>query len=227
MPTIQTAINFALHLNTELPAVINSVGVWTYLVLFAVIFIETGLVILPFLPGDSLLFTAGAVAALPGSMLNPWLVYAVMASAAVLGDSNNYWIGHMLGRRVFSGQYRWIRKDYLDRTEAFYREHGRKTILLARFIPIIRSFAPFVAGVGRMTYRHFIEYNIFGGTLWAALLIGLGYFFGNLPVVNSHFSLFVVGIVVVSTIPVAVEVLKGRAKTSRSVQRPGSSELEK
>jgi membrane-associated protein len=219
MSFLQGAINFALHLNTQLPMVINSVGVWTYLILFAFIFIETGLVIFPFLPGDSLLFTAGAVAALHGSLLNPWLVYLVMAAAAILGDTNNYWIGHMLGRRVFSGRYRWIRKEYLDRTQDFYRRHGRKTILLARFIPIIRSFAPFVAGVGRMTYRHFIQYNVFGGILWAALLIGLGYFFGNLAVVNSHFSLFVVGIIVVSTIPVIYEVVKERIHSHGASRR--------
>jgi membrane-associated protein len=212
MSFVQLLVNFALHLNTQLPIVINAIGVWTYLILFAFIFLETGLVIFPFLPGDSLLFTAGAIAALPGSRLNPWLVYLVMALAAVLGDTTNYWIGHLLGTKVNSGRYRWIRKDYLERTEAFYQRHGRKTILLARFIPIIRSFAPFVAGVGRMRYRHFIRFNIFGGALWAALLIGLGYFFGNLPVLNAHFSLFVVGIIVISTLPALYEVIKGRAR---------------
>jgi membrane-associated protein len=212
MTILQIFINFVLHLNTQLPMIINSIGVWTYAILFVVIFIETGLVIFPFLPGDSLLFTAGAIAALKGSMLNVWLVYLVMALAAVLGDTTNYWIGHHLGRRVFTGKYPWVRQDYLRRTEDFYSRHGRKTILLARFIPIIRSFAPFVAGVGRMTYPHFIQYNVVGGILWAALLIGLGYFFGNLPVVSTHFSLVVVAIIVISTIPVVYEIIKGRVR---------------
>ncbi len=224
MAFIQTLVNFALHLNTQLPIIINSAGLWTYLILFAFIFIETGLVILPFLPGDSLLFTAGGIAALHGSLLDPWLVYAVMASAAVLGDTNNYWIGRFLGSRVYTGRYRWVRLDYLDRTQEFYRRHGRKTILLARFIPIIRSFAPFVAGVGRMTYRHFIQFNILGGLLWSALLIGLGYFFGNLPVVSSHFSLFVAGIIVISTIPVAYEVIKSRVKKPRPARTDSMSD---
>jgi membrane-associated protein len=215
MSFIQSLVNIALHLNTELPAVIKVAGPWTYLLMFAVIFIETGLVILPFLPGDSLLFTAGAISALHGSLLDPRIVFPVMALAAVLGDTNNYWIGHALGKKVYTGQYRWIRKDYLDRTREFYHRHGRKTILLARFIPIIRSFAPFVAGVGRMTYLHFFQFNVIGGVLWAGLLIGIGYFFGNLPVVSSHFSLFVVGIILVSTVPVIFEVIKGRVRKNR------------
>ena len=203
-------INFLLHMDQQLPLIINSIGNWTYLVLFLIIFIETGLVIFPFLPGDSLLFTAGAIAALPASHLNPWIAYGLVATAAVLGDTNNYWIGHRLGPKVFTGRIRWIKKEYLARTEDFYKRHGRKTIFLARFVPIVRSFAPFVAGIGRMTYRHFISYNIFGGIVWTALLVGLGFFFGNTPFIRSHFSLFVVGIIVVSTIPVIFEYFKGR-----------------
>lgn len=208
MSIFQWIINFLLHMDQQLPVIIQNLGGWTYLLLFMVIFIETGLVILPFLPGDSLLFTTGAVAALPASQLNPVLVYGIMASAAVLGDTNNYWIGHYLGPKVFSGRYRWIKKEYLQRTENFYQRHGRKTIFLARFVPIVRSFAPFVAGIGRMTYTHFISYNIFGGIIWTGLLIGIGYFFGNTPVVRTHFSLFVLVIIIVSTIPVFVEFYK-------------------
>ena len=170
---------------------------------------------MPFLPGDSLLFTVGAILALPGSGLQLWLVYVVLAAAAVLGDTNNYWIGHFLGPKVFSGKYRWIKQEYLDRTEDFYKKHGRKTIFLARFVPIIRSFAPFVAGVGRMTYGHFISYNIFGGTVWVALVLGIGYFFGNVPLVKNHFSLFLLVIVILSTIPAIVEALKSRQSEAR------------
>lgn len=208
MSIFQWIINFLLHMDQQLPVIIQNLGGWTYLLLFMVIFIETGLVILPFLPGDSLLFTTGAVAALPASQLNPVLVYGIMATAAVLGDTNNYWIGHYLGPKVFSGRYRWIKKEYLQRTENFYQRHGRKTIFLARFVPIVRSFAPFVAGIGRMTYPHFISYNIFGGIIWTGLLIGIGYFFGNTPVVRTHFSLFVLVIIIVSTIPVFIEFYK-------------------
>lgn len=209
---INWIINFLLHMDQQLPLIINSIGGWTYIMLFLVIFIETGLVILPFLPGDSLLFTTGAVAALPASRLNPKLAYVILATAAVLGDTNNYWIGHRLGPKVFTGKYRWVKKEYLARTEAFYKRHGRKTIFLARFVPIVRSFAPFVAGIGRMTYKHFISYNIFGGITWTALLVGIGYFFGNTPLVRNHFSLFIVAIILISTLPVLFELIKGRRK---------------
>ncbi len=210
-------INFLLHMDQQLPAIIHSIGGWTYLVLFLVIFIETGLVVLPFLPGDSLLFTTGAVAALPASQLNPLLAYVIMASAAVLGDTNNYWIGHYLGPKVFTGRYRWVKKEYLQRTEDFYKRHGRKTIFLARFVPIIRSFAPFVAGIGRMTYAHFISYNISGGIIWTALLLSVGYFFGNTPIVRSHFSLFILVIIVVSTIPAFYEFAKEKRRNKKDV----------
>ena len=205
-------LDFILHMDQRLPVLINSLGGWIYLVLFLDIFIETGLVILPFLPGDSILFTMGAIAALPGAKVDPWLIFAVAAIAAILGDSNNYWIGRQLGPKVFTDRYRWVKKDYLLRAEDFYKRHGRKTIFLARFIPIIRSFAPFVAGIGRMTYGHFISYNIFGGIVWTGLLIWVGYFFGNVPLIKNNFSLFVLGIIVVSTIPAIYEVFKERRR---------------
>lgn len=210
MSALQWLINFVLHLDTQLPMIIHSIGGWTYLVLFIVIFIETGLVVMPFLPGDSLLFTAGTIAALPGSGINIWLAYGVMAAAAILGDTNNYWIGHYLGPKVFTGRYRWVKKEYLLHTQDFYERHGRKTIFLARFVPIIRSFAPFVAGIGRMTYFHFISYNIFGGLIWTALLLGVGFFLGNIPLIKNHFSLFLLVLIIVSTIPAFFEFVKAR-----------------
>lgn len=216
MPIFQLFSNFVLHLDKQLPALINSIGSWTYLVIFLVIFIETGLVILPFLPGDSLIFTTGAVAALPATRINLWLALGIIIVAAVLGDTNNYWIGHRLGRSAFSGRYRWIKKDYLARAEAFYQRHGRKTIFLARFIPIIRSFAPFVAGLGRMAYQRFITYNITGGAAWTVLFLGAGYFFGSTPLVKTHFSLLIVMVIVISTIPAAYEVIKARQEKSPS-----------
>ncbi|MBE0699997.1 MAG: VTT domain-containing protein, partial [Anaerolineaceae bacterium] len=148
-------IEFVLHMDEQLPIIVNSIGGWTYLALFVVIFIETGVVIMPFLPGDSLLFAAGAVAALPHTNLNTFLLFLLLAFAAVLGDTANYWIGHFVGPKVFSSESRWFKKEYLERTQAFYEKHGGKTILLARFVPIIRTFAPFVAGIGRMRYGYF------------------------------------------------------------------------
>ncbi len=227
MSIIQWIINFILHLDTQLPLIIHSIGGWTYLVLFVVIFIETGLVVLPFLPGDSLLFTTGTLAALGGSGINIWLAYAVMSAAAILGDTNNYWIGHYLGPKVFTGRYRWVKKEYLLRTQEFYDRHGRKTIFLARFVPIIRTFAPFVAGIGRMTYFHFISYNVFGGLIWPALLLGAGYFFGNVPLIKNHFSLFLLIIIIISTIPAFYEVIKARRESQQRGTAGGAISYEK
>lgn len=212
---IQWFIEFVLHMDEQLPLIIASIGNWTYVALFVVIFIETGLVVTPFLPGDSLLFAAGAVSANPSSGLNPWLLFGLLAAAAVLGDTANYWIGHTLGEKVFTKESKWFKKEYLDRTHAFYEKHGGKTILLARFIPIIRTFAPFVAGVGRMRYGYFISYNVFGGLLWTGLMIWVGYFFGNLPIVKANFSLVIIAIIVISLLPPVFEFLKERSKSRR------------
>ena len=212
---IQWFIEFVLHMDEQLPLIIASIGNWTYVALFVVIFIETGLVVTPFLPGDSLLFAAGAVSANPSSGLNPWLLFGLLAAAAVLGDTANYWIGHALGEKVFTKESKWFKKEYLDRTHAFYEKHGGKTILLARFIPIIRTFAPFVAGVGRMRYGYFISYNVFGGLLWTGLMIWVGYFFGNLPIVKANFSLVIIAIIVISLLPPVFEFLKERSKSRR------------
>lgn len=208
---IEWFIDFVLHMDEHLPVMVNSIGVWTYLVLFVVIFIETGVVIMPFLPGDSLLFAAGAVSALPHTNLNTGLLYAILAVAAVVGDTTNYWIGHFLGPKVFNTESRWFKKEYLDRTQAFYEKHGGKTILLARFVPIIRTFAPFVAGIGKMRYGYFISYNIFGGIIWTGLFLWGGYFFGNLPIVKNNFSIVIIAIILISLIPAVVEYLKGRS----------------
>lgn len=201
-------IDFVLHLDKYLSVIIQDFGVWSYLILFIVIFIETGLVVTPFLPGDSLLFAAGAFAA--AGAFNPILLFILLAVAAVLGDTVNYWIGHSIGPKVFTGNVRFLKKEYLDKTQAFYEKYGGKTIFLARFIPIIRTFAPFVAGVGNMRYGYFISYNVIGGIVWTSLFIFAGYFFGNLPFVEKNFSLVIIAIVVISVLPAVWEYFKAK-----------------
>jgi membrane-associated protein len=210
---IKYLVDLFLHLDKYLSAIIASFGLWTYLILFIVIFIETGLVVTPFLPGDSLLFAAGAFAA--AGAFNVELLFVLMAIAAVLGDTANYWIGHYIGPKVFSTNSRFLKQEYLLRTQAFYEKHGGKTILLARFVPIVRTFAPFVAGVGKMRYGYFISYNIFGGILWTALFTFGGYFFGNLPLVKNNFSIVIIAIVVISVLPAVFEYLRDRAKSKK------------
>ena len=201
-------IDLFLHLDTHMAAVITQYGAWTYGLLFFIIFMETGFVVTPFLPGDSIIFVAGTFAALHA--LDVWLVFILLAVAAVLGDTVNYWIGHFLGERAY--HVRWIKKEYLDRTHAFFEKHGGKTIFLARFVPIIRTFAPFVAGVGRMSYSYFFSYNVFGGILWVALFTVAGYFFGNIPFIKDHFSMVIIAIVLISLIPILIEAWRGRRK---------------
>jgi len=208
MELISFLVDLFLHLDEHLEAIINSYGMWTYLLLFLVIFLETGVVVTPFLPGDSLLFAAGALSAT--SSLSPVVLWVLLAAAAILGDTVNYWIGHAVGPRAFSGDIRFLKKEYLDRTHQFYEKHGGKTIILARFIPIIRTFAPFVAGIGAMSYPHFIGYNIFGGILWTSLFIFSGYFFGNLPVVEHNFSLVIIAIIIISVLPGVYEYARSR-----------------
>jgi membrane-associated protein len=219
MTFVQFLIDLFLHLDKHLSAVITQYGTWTYGLLFVVIFIETGFVITPFLPGDSLLFAAGTFAAL-GS-LNVWLVFLLLAIAAVVGDTVNYWIGHYLGDRAYN--IKWIKKEYLDRTHGFFEKYGVKTIFLARFVPIVRTFAPFVAGVGRMSYKDFFSYNVFGGITWVALFTFTGYFFGNIPFIRDHFSLVVIAIVLISLVPMVVEAIK--AKRLSKLPKPDLSEL--
>jgi membrane-associated protein len=212
MQWILKGVDFVLHLDTYLSMIIQYFGLWTYLILFFTIFIETGLVVTPFLPGDSLLFAAGAFAA--KGEFNVVLLYVLMAAAAIAGDTVNYWIGHKIGPRVFTEDTRLFKREYLDRTHAFYEKYGGKTIFLARFIPIIRTFAPFVAGVGHMSYGYFITYNFLGGLVWTAICTFGGFFFGNLPFVQKNFSVVIIAIIVISVLPAVVEYLNSRKKSA-------------
>jgi len=210
---IQTLLDLFLHLDKNMGAVIQSYGMWTYLILFAIIFAETGLVIMPFLPGDSLLFVAGAFAA-TGSM-NLELILIILCVAAILGDTLNYQIGHYLGPSVFKDDNsRFLNKEHLKQTEEFYVKHGAMTIIIARFIPIIRTFAPFVAGIGAMSYWHFLAYNVIGGLTWVLSLVLGGYFFGNLPIVKNNFSLVIIAIVLVSVLPGIIGFARNRKTKS-------------
>lgn len=199
-------IDLFLHLDEHLANVIRTYGTFTYIILFTIIFLETGVVVTPFLPGDSLLFAAGALAA-TGAMDVTWL-FILLTIAAILGDTVNYWIGHYIGPRAFSGNIRFLKKEYLDRTHQFYEKYGGKAIVLARFVPIVRTFAPFVAGVGSMTYGKFIFYNVFGGILWCALFIFGGYFFGNLPFVKKNFEFVIIAIILLSLLPPVIEFIQ-------------------
>lgn len=202
-----------LHLDRHLGDIIAQYGTWTYLLLFVIVFCETGLVATPFLPGDSLLFAAGTFAAI--GALDVGCLWALLTMAAIAGDTVNYWIGAYIGPRAFTGRYRFLKKEYLDRTHRFYEKHGGKTIILARFIPIIRTFAPFVAGIGAMNYRRFIVFNIAGGGAWVTVFVLAGYFFASLPVVKEHFTLVVGAIIVISVIPLAYEVIQARKEAAR------------
>jgi membrane-associated protein len=207
---INFLIDFILHIDQHLSEIIQAYGTWTYALLFLIIFLETGFVVTPFLPGDSLLFAAGTFAAL-GS-LNVWLLWGLLFGAAILGDTVNYWIGHTVGPRAFERDYRFLKRSYLERTQAFYAKHGGKTIVLARFVPIIRTFAPFVAGVGTMNYGRFITYNVLGGFLWTFIFVFLGYFFGNIPFVRRNFELVILAIILISVLPMVVEYVRGRSR---------------
>lgn len=215
MEILTQLINLFLHLDTVLGDVIKNYGTLTYVILFIIIFCETGLVVTPFLPGDSLLFAAGAFAAL--GALNPLILLGLLIFAAIVGDTVNYWIGHWIGPRAFSGEIRFLKQEYMDRTHRFYEKHGGKTIILARFVPIIRTFAPFVGGIGAMNYGRFIMYNIVGGVAWVSLFILSGYFFGNIPFVQHNFEFVILAIIVISVLPIAYEVLKEYLKPSNEV----------
>lgn len=208
MDFLRTVVDLFLHLDQHLTELIAEYGVWTYALLFLIVFCETGLVVTPFLPGDSLLFAAGALAA-TGAM-NVHFLWLLLLVAAILGDAVNYAIGRRVGPVVFRKETRFIKKQHLERTHEFYERHGGKTIVLARFIPIIRTFAPFVAGVALMGYTRFASYNVVGALLWVTLFLYGGYFFGNLPVVKDNFSIVIVAIIAISLVPVFVEWLRGR-----------------
>ena len=216
MEFISYLIDLFLHLDKHLSQIIQNYGVWTYLLLFLVIFMETGFVVTPFLPGDSLLFAAGTFASPAlGSSLNIFLLWALLCTAAILGDTVNYWIGHFVGPKAFSGEVRFLKKEYLDRTHEFYEKHGGKTIIIARFIPIIRTFAPFVAGIGAMHYGRFITYNVVGGIVWVTIFTFGGYYFGNLPFVKENFSLVVIAIIFISVVPMIFEFIKQRTSEAK------------
>ncbi len=213
MDFISRVIDIVIHLDRHLAELIQNYGTWTYMILFFVVFCETGLVVTPFLPGDSLLFAAGTFAAL-GSLKVGWL-FLVLSAAAVIGDTANYWIGHIIGPKAFQKEKaRFFKKEYLDRTHQFYEKYGGETIIIARFVPIIRTFAPFVAGIGRMSYWRFISYNIIGGVGWVALFVFGGYFFGSLPVVKRHFTIIIFAIILISMVPGTVEFIRHRKKKS-------------
>ena len=215
MELVKTFVNFFMHIDVHLSVVIAAYGVWTYLILFFVIFCETGLVVTPLLPGDSLLFAAGAFAA-KGALDVAWL-FALLALAAVLGDTANYWLGCCLGPKVFrTGGSRFLNREYLDRTHRFYEKYGGKTIIIARFVPIIRTFAPFVAGIGSMTYWRFISYNVIGGVAWIAVCLFAGYFFGNLQIVKQNFSLVILAIIFISILPGIIEFARQKVKASEA-----------
>ena len=213
MEFVLSIFNFILHIDIHLGGIISQYGALSYLILFGIIFAETGLVFTPFLPGDSLLFAAGAFAAL--GHFNLGLLLLLLWLAAFLGDTVNYWIGHFFGQKIIDNPRLPIKQEHIDKTKVFYDKHGGKTIFLARFVPIVRTFAPFVAGIGKMDYRHFIAYNLTGGLTWVAGFTSLGYFFGNLPQVKDNFSLVVLVIIFLSLLPMIIELVK-----ARSVSRP-------
>lgn len=211
MEMIHTLIDFILHIDVHLQAMVAQYGIWIYAILFLILFCETGLVVTPFLPGDSLLFVAGALAAIPDSALNVHMMALLLCIAAILGDAVNYTIGRLFGDRLFSNPSSKIfSRSYLDKTHQFYERHGGKTIILARFVPIVRTFAPFVAGMGKMSYRHFALFNVTGGLLWVLLFSYAGYFFGNLPAVQKNIHYLIVAIILVSILPGVIEVLRHR-----------------
>ena len=204
-------VDFTLHIDEHLYIIFQKFGIWTYVVLFLIIFAETGLVVTPFLPGDSLLFAVGALAA--ASSLNVVWLSVVLIAAAVIGDGVNYAIGSFLGPKVFQqNNSRIFKKEYLDRTHRFYEKYGAKTIVIARFVPIVRTFAPFVAGVGRMSYLKFAAYNVTGAILWVIVLVGAGYYFGNIPLIKENFEIVIFTIIFVSLLPPFIELWRHRAK---------------
>jgi membrane-associated protein len=212
---IETAIDLFLHLDRHLAELTQALGPYIYFLLFAIVFCETGLVVTPFLPGDSLLFAVGALASIPDSGLNLWAIAVLLIVAAVLGDAVNYAVGAYIGPRVFaSDESRWLNKRHLLRTHEFYEKYGGKTIILARFVPIVRTFAPFVAGVGSMTYAKFAVYNVTGAVAWVLSFLLAGYWFGQLPVVKQYFHLVIVAIIVISVVPIVVEYVRARRATA-------------
>jgi membrane-associated protein len=208
---LHTALDVVLHLDQYLQAWSSALGPALYAILFVVVFCETGLVVTPFLPGDSLLFAVGALAALPNSGLDLFGITALLVLAAILGDSVNYKVGSIFGARALAGEYRLIKQQHIERTQDFFVRYGRRAVVIARFAPILRTFAPFVAGLGRMSYKRFLFSNVLGGTLWVVGFISAGYFFGNIPAVKSRFHIVIIAIIVISLIPAVVEAVRARS----------------
>ncbi len=209
MELINDLIDFILHIDKHLVELVQQYGALSYGILFLIIFCETGLVVTPFLPGDSLLFAVGALAA--KGALNIYWVYLLLGLAAIIGDSTNYWIGYFIGPRVFSSEKsRWLNRRHLDRTHGFYEKYGGKTVIIARFMPIIRTFAPFVAGIGRMNYPKFLFFSVVGTILWIGIFVTAGYWFGNIPVVKQNFTLVIFAIIIISVMPAVIEAVRAR-----------------
>lgn len=215
MDIVLQLIDFILNIDKHLSVFLTDYGLWIYGILFLIIFVETGLVVMPFLPGDSLLFAVGALAAFTGA-LSPALLIALLFVAAVLGDTLNYHIGKYLGPKVFEKDYRFINKDHLLKTQRFFERHGGKTIIIARFLPFVRTFAPFVAGAGSMNYQKFLSYNVIGGFLWIASFVLLGYFFGNQPAIKENFTYVIFGIIGFSLLPVVIGFIKQKTNKSNA-----------
>lgn len=217
MEFIQQILDFILHIDRHLIDIVQEYETWTYLILFFIIFAETGFVVTPFLPGDSLLFAAGAIIAKPESGLSIFLMCLLLIIAAVLGDLVNYHIGNYIGPKAFSGKYKWLKKEYLEKTQTFYEKHGGKTIIYARFIPIVRTFAPFIAGIGMMTYLRFASYNVVGGVLWVTSFLFIGYFFGGLPVIKDNFTYVIFGIIILSVLPPVIELIRDKRRKAANL----------
>ena len=213
MDLLQQIISFVLHIDVHLAAIVEQYGAWTYAVLTLIIFCETGLVVTPFLPGDSLLFATGALAV--NSALDVRLLFVLLTTAAIVGDAVNYWAGKYIGMKLFDGRIPYLKPSHLERTHAFYEKYGGKTIVIARFVPIVRTVAPFVAGAGTMTYSRFVLYNVSGAVLWVGSMLFAGYFFGNIPIVRENFGLVVIAIIILSILPAVVELVKARVAARR------------
>jgi membrane-associated protein len=216
MELIRYLIDFVLHIDKHLLEIVTNYQFWTYLILFVIIFCETGLVVTPFLPGDSLLFAAGAIAAMEGNPINIMMLITILSIAAILGDNVNYYIGRFLGHKVYDRDYKLIKKEHLLKTHAFYEKHGGKTIIIARFMPIIRTFAPFVAGVGEMSFKRFLSFNIVGGILWVISFSAAGYLFGNIPAVKRNFTLVVFTIILISLLPMIYAIISAKISKQKS-----------
>ncbi|MCF6765460.1 DedA family protein [Thiotrichales bacterium 19S3-7] len=204
MQWLTTLIDFVLHLNVHLKELVEQFGLWSYGLLFLIIFLETGVVFAPFLPGDSLLFAAGSIAVF--THINVHLLVFLLIIAAFVGDTCNYWIGHWFGEKIL--KKKWIKRQYIDKTHAFFEKHGGKAIIIARFVPIVRTFAPFVAGLGEMSYRKFMIYNLSGAILWVVIVTYAGYFFGNVPIVKENFTVVIFVIIILSIMPAVIEFIR-------------------